>query len=439
MKKLLGPFLLLLAVACSQPDSDAPDSSRQLNRLAEKYVRLGLTIGQYDDAFVDAYYGPDSLRPTGGKAAVFPKDSLLRAVQELTAQLNSLVTKEKNDTLLARVRWINAQLTAFAGRIRIIAGQLPSFDEETNALFGVTVPTYPEAHFQELVAKLNDLLPGKGNLNNRFQELANRFIIPPGKIDTVFKTAIAECRKRTKAHYTLPAEEDFTLEYVTNKPWGGYNWYKGHYQSLVQFNTDLRIFIDKAIDVGSHESYPGHHVYNMLLEKNLYAAKGWVEISLYPLFSPQSLIAEGSANYGIDVTFPGKEKNEFTKQVLLPLAGLDTAGLDLYYTALALKGQLNYVRNEVARGLLNGSMTEAEAMRWLKEYGLNNEETALKAISFIRVNRSYVINYNYGKDLVKNYIESHGGTETAPNTRWELFGKLLSNALTPADLLPAKP
>lgn len=439
MKKLLGPFLLLLAVACSQPDSDAPDSSRQLNRLAEKYVRLGLTIGQYDDAFVDAYYGPDSLRPTGGKAAVFPKDSLLRAVQELTAQLNSLVTKEKNDTLLARVRWINAQLTAFAGRIRIIAGQLPSFDEETNALFGVTVPTYPEAHFQELVAKLNDLLPGKGNLNNRFQELANRFIIPPGKIDTVFKTAIAECRKRTKAHYTLPAEEDFTLEYVTNKPWGGYNWYKGHYQSLVQFNTDLRIFIDKAIDVGSHESYPGHHVYNMLLEKNLYAAKGWVEISLYPLFSPQSLIAEGSANYGIDVTFPGKEKNEFTKQVLLPLAGRDTAGLDLYYTALALKGQLNYVRNEVARGLLNGSMTEAEAMRWLKEYGLNNEETALKAISFIRVNRSYVINYNYGKDLVKNYIESHGGTETAPNTRWELFGKLLSNALTPADLLPAKP
>ncbi len=438
MPKIICFSLLLLIFACSQP-STLPNANAALNRLAEKYVRLGLTIGQYDEAFVDAYYGPDSLRPTGTKAIVFPKDSLLNAVQELTRDINALAKDVNNDTLLSRVRWINAQLMAFAGRIRIVAGQLPSFDEETKALFGVTVPTYPEAHFQELVAKLDGLLPGKGNLNNRFQELANRFIIPTNKIDTVFKTAIAECRKRTKAHYTLPAEEDFTLEYVTNKPWSGYNWYKGHYQSLVQFNTDLKIFIDKAIDVGSHESYPGHHVYNMLLEKNLYADKGWIEISLYPLFSPQSLIAEGSANYGIELTFPGNEKNEFTKKVLLPLAGLDTTGLDRYYSALELKGQLNYVRNEVARGLLNSTMNEAEALRWLKEYGLNNEETALKSISFIRVNRSYVINYNYGKDLVKNYIEANGGTAAAADKRWELFGKLLSNPLTPAELLPNKP
>jgi hypothetical protein len=105
-------------------------------------------------------------------------------------------------------------------------------------------------------------------------------------------------------HYQLPANEDFKLEYVTDKPWSGYNWYKGNYQSVIQINTDLQIFINRAIDVGSHESYPGHHVYNMLLEKNLYAGKGWIEISLYPLFSPQSLIAEGSANYGIEVAFP---------------------------------------------------------------------------------------------------------------------------------------
>lgn len=430
--------LLLLAAACSQQQTGSNITAR-LNGLAEKYVRLGLTIGQYDEAFVDAYYGPDSLRPVTNKATVFPKDSLLNAVGELTKEINALAKESKKDTLLARVRWINAQLTAFAGRIRIVSGQYPVFDEETKALFGVTVPTYPEAHFQQLVAKLDGILPGKGNLNNRFQELANRFIIPSGKIDTVFKTAIAECRKRTKAHYTLPAEENFTLEYVTNKPWNGYNWYKGHYQSLVQFNTDLSIFIDKAIDVGSHESYPGHHVYNMLLEKNLYADKGWVEISLYPLFSPQSLIAEGSANYGIEITFPGREKNAFTKEVLLPLAELDTTGLDRYFAALELKSQLNYVRNEVARGLLNGTMPEAEALRWLKEYGLNNEETALKAICFIRVNRSYVINYNYGKDLVKNYIEAKSGTETAPDKRWELFGKLLSNPLTPNDLLTKKP
>jgi hypothetical protein len=128
---------------------------------------------------------------------------------------------------------------------------------------------------------------------------------------------------------------------VTDKPWNGYNWYKGKYQSTVQINTDIKIFIDRAIDVGSHESYPGHHVYNMLLEKNLYHDRGWVEISLYPLFSPQSLIAEGSANYGIEVAFPGDDKVKFAKNVLLPLAGLDTAGIDaLYFKALAIKGSL---------------------------------------------------------------------------------------------------
>ncbi len=131
------------------------------------------------------------------------------------------------------------------------------------------------------------------------------------------------------------------------------------------------------------------------------------------------------------------EKTGFTKNVLLPLAGLDTTGIDLFFKILALKGELSYVRNEVARGLINNTMTEAEAIRWLMEYDLNNKETAVKSISFIRTNRSYVINYNYGKDLVKNDIESKGGTEANLTRRWELFGYLLSNEIMPMDLLPA--
>lgn len=157
---------------------------------------------------------------------------------------------------------------------------------------------------------------------------------------------------------------------------------------------------------------------------------------MYPLFSPQSLIAEGSANYGIELAFPGKEKNLFAKEILLPLAGLDTAGLDIYFEALELKGAMNYVRNEVGRGLLNKTMDEAEGLRWLMEYGLNNRETAEKSISFIKKYRSYVINYNYGKELVKNYIES--GNNTSMDKRWELFEELLSNEVITENLLKNK-
>src|SRR6185503_6212472 len=97
----------------------------------------------------------------------------------------------------------------------------------------------------------------------------------------------------------------------------------GNARSLIQINTDLPIFIDRAVDLAAHEGYPGHRVYNALLEQALVRGRGWPEFSVYPLFSPQSLIAEGSANYGIEVAFPGEERVNFEKTVLYPLAGLD--------------------------------------------------------------------------------------------------------------------
>ena len=117
--------------------------------------------------------------------------------------------------------------------------------------------------------------------------------------------AIAGCKARTAQHIRLPKGERFDLAFVTGKTWGGYNYYQGHYVSRIEVNTDLPIRISRAVDLGCHEGYPGHHVLNSLLEQKLTRGRGWVEFSVYPLFSPQSLIAEGSANYGADLAFPG--------------------------------------------------------------------------------------------------------------------------------------
>jgi hypothetical protein len=434
MKKILLFIPILFILSCGH-DPAQQQENKKLNSLAVEYVRLGLTIGQYDTDFVDAYYGPDSLKPKQTPAKEFPKDSLLANTNVLMNELKIISTNSTVDTNKIRANWLMDQLVAFGRRIRIFSGEERPFDEESKELFGVVAPVYTEDYFKAQVNLLDSILPGKGRVNDRFQKLANKFIIPKDKLDPVIKAAIAEARKRTMAHYTLPAAEAFTLEYVTNKPWSGYNWYKGNYKSTVQINTDLKIFIDRAIDVGSHESYPGHHVYNMLLEKNLYHDKGWVEVSMYPLFSPQSLVAEGSANYGIEVAFPGDEKVKFAKNVLLPLAGLDTAGINLYFKALAIKGTLNYARNEAARGLINNTMSRDKATTYLTKYCLMNDETAAKSISFIKKYRSYVINYNYGLDMVKSYIEKNGGTPKDPVKRWGLFGRLLSNEVTTEELL----
>ena len=433
MKIYLYLFMLLPVLSYGQkPKKDS--QIRSLNQIAEDYVRLGLAIGQYDTDFVDAYYGPDSLKPSAAKQALFPKDRLLNVSNKLLEELRVYSLKGKDTSAVRRANWIASQLIATNRRIRIFTGEYASFDTEAKELFGLLPPSFTEEYFRKLVKELDHLLPGQGAVNERFQQFANRFIIPKDKLDTVYKAAIAESRERTLRHYKLPPGEDFKVQYVTDKPWSGYNWYQGHYKSLIQFNTDVSAYIEKAIDVACHEDYPGHHVYNTLLEKNLYRDRGRVEISLYPLFSPQSLIAEGSANYGIDVVFPGKQKNQFAGDVLLPMAGLDTAGLNTYFKVLEIKGKLQYVHTEVARRLVDGKMTEKEAIRWTMDYGLFNESDAVRALAFKKKYRSYVINYTVGQDLIRSYIRSKGGADD-PEKRWKLFGWLLSNQVTPADLI----
>ncbi|WAC09884.1 hypothetical protein [Dyadobacter pollutisoli] len=433
-KNIAQLVLVLLLYSCTSKTSQNSEKVG-FDRIAKEYVKLGLTIGRYDGDFVDAYYGPDSLKPTTKAGTVFPKDSFLMKIKELKSALADLAGKTANDTIKDRAGWMTSQLTAFERRVLIFSGESAPFDTESKELFDAVAPVYSESHFQSLIARLDSILPGQGPLPDRFQKMASRFLIPKNKIDTLFKTAIAEARKRTLEHYKMPAQENFQLEYVTDKPWSGYNWYKGNYKSLIQINISQPIFIERAIDLACHEGYPGHHVYNALLEKNLYHDKGWTEISLYPLFSPQSLIAEGSANFGISLAFPGDEQKQFCKNVLMPLAGLDTTGTNAYFEALEIRSELNYARNEVARGLLSNKMSGPEAIRWLTDYCLLTEKGATIYFNFIKKYRSYVINYNYGQDLIKNYIRSKGGTEANPALRWKLFEELLSNQVKASDLL----
>ena len=138
-----------------------------------------------------------------------------------------------------------------------------TFDEESKALYDAVAPTHDEAYFDDALKALDGLVPGDGALASRVEAFRQRFVIPPDKLDAVFRAAVDACRQQTAAHLTLPAGEQFTIEYVTGKSWSGYNWYQGNYRSLIQVNTDLPIFIDRALDLACHEGYPGHHVYNV--------------------------------------------------------------------------------------------------------------------------------------------------------------------------------
>ncbi len=61
-------------------------------------------------------------------------------------------------------------------------------------------------------------------------------------------------------------------------------------------------------------------------------------------------------------------------------------------------------------------------------------DRARQRVGFIEQYRSYVINYNLGKDMVKRYVESQGGTASNAAKRWQVFEQLLSSPRLPSGL-----
>ena len=403
-----------------------------MKTIAERYVKLVLAMGQHDADYVDAYYGPAEWKKEAETRKI-PLDEIGSSAQSLIRELGA-TTAGADEMERLRHQYLQKQLSALVARVRIVKGERMSFDEESKALYDAVAPTYPESHFQAVLDKLEKRFPGSGPLVARYDAFRRQFVVPSDKVDAVFQAAIKGCRERTVKHFTLPPGETFTVEYVKGKSWSGYNWYQGNYKSLIQVNTDLPIYIDRAVDLACHEGYPGHHVYNALLEKHLVRDRGWSEFSVYPLFSPQSLIAEGTANFGIDVAFPGQERVQFEKANLFPAAGLDPAKAGSYYEVLELVEQLDYAGNEAARRYLNGKIDRAAAEAWLERYALMPRERAAQRVRFMDQYRSYVINYNLGKDMVGKYIESQGGSVAKPAARWKAFEELLSSPRLPSSL-----
>ncbi len=421
----LSSSVLFVAAACATPQAPV------MSDIAERYVKLVLAVGQHDADYVDAYYGDPAWKPTGEP---LPLERLQEDAALLLSEL-ALVTPEPGDELAAlRHTYLERQLASVASRIEMLSGATFGFDEEAERLYDATPPHKTESEFEAVLSELERLLPGSGRLIDRYNAFRSRFVIPSDRLDAVFQAAIDGCRARTAAHLALPDDESFTVEYVTGKSWSGYNWYQGNFTSLIQVNTDLAVTIDRAVDLACHEGYPGHHVYNMLLERHLVRDRGWVEFSVYPLFSPQSLIAEGTANFGIDVAFPGSTRTDFERETLYPIAGLDPAEAERYAAVRDAVDELSYAGNEAARRYLNGQIDRAAAEAYLERYAMMPADRAAQRVRFMDQYRSYVINYNLGQDLIREYVERLGGTPEDPDTRWRVFGELLASPRLPSGL-----
>ncbi|HEY9554969.1 hypothetical protein [Allosphingosinicella sp.] len=426
MKWLHLTAAVMLLAACVS-DRIADDS---LDEIAADYVQMTLEIGEREPGYVDAYYGPPEWRDAA-KAAPRSVEDLAREATALAARVNAVDPVTLEPLEQRRRAFLMAQLKAASTRLRMLQGEKLSFADEAEGLFGVRPEVRPLSTYDPVLARIEALVPGRGQLSERVEAFQQRFTIPTDRLKPVFDAAIAECKRRTATHIALPPGETFTMEFVTGKSWSGYNYYQGDVTSLIQINTDLPIRISRAVDLGCHEGYPGHHVLNSLLEQRLTEQRGWIEFSVYPLYSPQSLIAEGSANYGIDLAFPGEQRLRYETRVLYPLAGLPTDQADEYLALLEAMEALQGARFTIARDYLEGRIDRDRAVELTQKYQLVSKKRAEQSVDFIEEYRSYVINYGLGEDMVEAYVEAAGDT---PEARWAAMERVISEPTLPSDL-----
>lgn len=425
--------LALLASGCASrdlPPAQLTAPAVSMAQISDAYIKLTLEAGTHEAEYVDAYYGPAELQ-AAAKANPRSLADLVTEARTLTASIDAALPAIGTDADRRRALALRGMLVAAETRLQMLQGRKFRFDDEAKGQFATVPALQPLAYYDAILTQLETLIPGEGPLPQRVDAFNDKYTIPKERLTVVFDAAIAECKRRTARHINLPAGETFTMEFVTGKPWSGYNYYKGGYKSLIQINTDLPIRISRAVDLGCHEGYPGHHVLNLLVEERLARGKGWKEYEVNPLYSPTSVLSEGSANYGIDLAFPSAERLAFERDILYPLAGLDPTTAEAYWKMQQMTEALSGARLTIAKMYLDGEVTRSKALELTQKYLLLSPARAEQSVGFTDHYRSYVINYGWGKDLVRGYIERGNPDE---KTRWQRMEKILSEPTLPSDL-----
>ncbi len=427
MRALVCLAIALVCTACSTaPDTDPAD---EFNPLADRYVKLALALGEHDENYVDAYFGPAEWREQAAENGQ-SLEGIAAAATSLAAEVRAIQVSSEDYLLLLRQDFIASNLESLATVASMRNGETLSFDEESRRVYGFVAPSFPEEYYQEAVAEIDAILPGDGPLHERVRDFGLQFRIAPEVVEAVIRAGIAECRARTLQHIKLPEGESFVLEMVTGNPWGAYNWYQGGAQGLIQVETSRPLNIFTATRTGCHEGYPGHHTFSSLLDQNYLQQRGWVEFSVLPLYSPQGVIFEGSANVAERVAFPGASKNAFVRDVIMPIAGVEQVDFETRDRLSAAYEKNRYASIEAARKYLDGDWGRAQTEEWLSRYALLSPERMDSWFGFAERYRAYVINYVLGQDLVNAYIkrENPSGDEEGD---WLALAKFLSYPPTP--------
>jgi hypothetical protein len=275
---------------------------------------------------------------------------------------------------------------------------------------------------------LDQALPPGDSLPERMQSWSRSLQISVEKVREILPALIKRLRALTQEKFNLPEGENFSLEFVSDKPWSAYNWYIGGFQSRIDFNTDLPIKVSILPDLVAHEGYPGHHTELSIKEQKLVREKHYEEHRLTLINAPSCVIAEGIATTALETVLTDEELEDWFREEILPLAGMDHIDAARLMAISNASRKMDGLGGNAAFMLYDQGKSEAEIKRYVQKYGLRTEKEAQQTIRFISdpLSRSYVFTYHLGYDLL--------GELFAQRNREEYFKRLLQEPVTPSQI-----
>ncbi len=423
--RLLFVFLVFcsffLATACRRGASTTKSDS--LEDCVRRYIFLCVALGERDPDSLDFYYGPSSWVATAH--AQPPK---LADIGASALRLRDDVQRlsPSGDDERRRQAFLSRQLQAIRTRADLLSGRKLTFNEENKAFFDLeSVERVESPQERQIRAELASLLGGADDLAGRYEKFDAKFLVSPERVPAVMNKAFQACELATTAHLALPPAQHFSVEYVHDRPWSGFSYYLGRYTSKIEINLDLRLTVDRALQLACHEAYPGHHTLTTLQDAELVQKKHWFEMTVQPTFSPQSLVSEGLATYAVEMAFSDAERERIERDQLFPLAGLRPNDAQKYIKVERLVDRLHPAELAVASDYLDGKLEFVRAGSALQDRALMTHTEA--TLKYLNEYRSYVVTYTKGRDMVESYLRSHEGQRDSAHERWRSFRSLILN------------
>jgi hypothetical protein len=396
-----------------------------MDEIAREYLLIGLGVGELEEGVVDAYYGPPELAEEARAAT--------HTAPDLAARADALRESVRTVDDAQRRRWLDRQLLALATLARNIGGERLPYLDEVERCFDARPEQTPPSEYAAAREALEDLLPGVGDLRDRLAQREERLTVPKEKLSAAIEWLVGELRAGAAQHFEIPNGEDLSVELVTDKPWGAYNWYHGNLRSLIEYNTDLPVRATALVSTLAHETFPGHHLEHASKEQRLLHEQGRLEASIQLINTPEAYVSEGLAEAGLRFVAPNGRWQELLLGACR-LAGVPMSTQDAdreWHTSKQLE-RLGGSGGDAALQLHVDGRSQDDVVAFLERESLAPHDRAVKSMDFLihPLWRTYVFCYSGGERLLNRWLDAAPSPTEARNR----FARLLTEQLTPSGI-----